>query len=73
MIKKKIKHAGVQCSECKTRLFSMYRHDFIMCKCDNETFADGGFDYLRYGYKNTLPKIIKWDDKLDKKVYGKIK
>lgn len=42
----------VQCLGCKTVLVSNYRHDCSRCPCKNETFVDGGYDYLRYGGVN---------------------
>lgn len=38
---------GIECPECKERLFSWYRHDFHYCKGEH-VFIDGGDDYLRY-------------------------
>lgn len=49
---------GIKCPVCKTVLFSRARHDFRQCDCINETFVDGGFDYLRYGYKDLPPTSI---------------
>jgi hypothetical protein len=39
----------VQCLSCKRVLESKYRHDFKQCKCENQTFTDGGLEYQRYG------------------------
>ena len=39
----------VKCLMCNEILESKYRHDFVICKCPNETFVDGGNDYCRYG------------------------
>lgn len=39
----------VKCLECGAILESKHRHDFVRCKCPNETFVDGGDEYLRYG------------------------
>lgn len=41
----------VQCLKCKIVLVSNRQHDFNSCKCENETFVDGGYDYLRCGGK----------------------
>lgn len=38
-----------QCLKCNAILISRYRHDFVTCKCDNQTFIDGGDDYFRCG------------------------
>ncbi len=47
----------VKCLGCGIVLVSNYRHDFKMCSCKNDTFVDGGYDYLRYGGVD-LSKII---------------
>lgn len=39
----------VKCLECGVVLHSKYRHDFQQCECPNQTFVDGGDDYLRFG------------------------
>lgn len=39
----------IKCLQCGQILESKFRHDFKMCDCPNETFIDGGNDYLRYG------------------------
>lgn len=44
--------ASVQCLMCGVILTSKSRHDFQQCKCDNQTFVDGGDDYCRYGGKH---------------------
>ncbi len=40
---------AVRCIMCNAILVSKYRHDFKQCDCQNQTFVDGGQDYLRYG------------------------
>lgn len=45
-----ITQQGVKCNACGDRIFSNSRHDFVRCKCDH-TFIDGGFDYVRVGFK----------------------
>lgn len=59
---------GIECSRCKQRLFSFHRHDFKYCECGG-TFVDGGRDYLRYGYMNSVqpPRKIYWTKKRDGK------
>ncbi len=42
----------IQCLMCNKVLVSNYRHDFNGCGCDNNTFIDGGYDYLRYSAAN---------------------
>lgn len=39
----------IQCLKCRYVLVSNHRHDFNKCPCENETFIDGGYDYLRFG------------------------
>ena len=39
----------LQCLKCGEILESKSTHDFVMCKCDNQTFIDGGNDYMRAG------------------------
>jgi len=40
----------IKCLECGAVLESKSRHDFVMCECPNQAFADGGGeDYCRYG------------------------
>jgi hypothetical protein len=49
------KHAlveGVLCLSCNQALWSLSRNHFHDCGCNNETFVDGGKDYLRYGAKS---------------------
>lgn len=46
----------IQCLECGEILESKYRYDFQMCKCLNQSFVDGGEDYMRAGGKD-LNKI----------------
>jgi len=53
---KLIKIYAIQCLQCKEIIYSLYRHDFQLCKCDNQCLVDGGFDYCKMGAKN-LKKI----------------
>ena len=50
---------GVECPECKERLFSWHRHDFHYCK-GNHVFIDGGYDYLRFSWTKDgrKPRLI---------------
>lgn len=52
-----ITQQGVQCGECGDRIFSNFRHDFNRCRC-GATFVDGGFDYVRAGFKGAPPTNI---------------
>lgn len=48
-----MKYPGVvQCLKCKSILISNHRHDFRLCGCSQQTFIDGGYDYMRYGGLN---------------------
>ena len=38
---------SVRCIECNTVLVSRSRHDFVSCKCSNNTSCDGGLEYQR--------------------------
>lgn len=42
----------VTCLVCNTTIESMDRHDFVVCKCPEEShvFVDGGDDYVRRGW-----------------------
>lgn len=53
-------YTKILCLECDMVLVSMHRHDFQMCGCENQAFADGGTDYSRIGAKD-LNKILVWD------------
>lgn len=55
---------GIECPECKSRIFSWYTHDFRYCLCKN-VFIDGGNDYTRYSHHPTLgkPRAIYWTKK----------
>lgn len=49
------KHAmidGIVCMECMTALVSLTGHHFHGCGCSNETFIDGGKNYIRCGGKS---------------------
>lgn len=49
----------VLCKVCLDVLESKYRHDFVQCKCENQTFTDGGTSYQRTGGKDlALVEII---------------
>lgn len=39
----------IKCLNCNKILESKYTHDLVSCGCSNETFVDGGNDYLRIG------------------------
>lgn len=39
----------MMCPQCKQGLQSMYRGQFVMCKCPNAAFVDQVGEYSRYG------------------------
>lgn len=41
--------SSVRCLACGLTLVSMHRHDFRRCGCPQDTFVDGGSEYLRTG------------------------
>lgn len=51
-MKKESVTEGVHCLECDTVLYSLNRHHYHKCGCENETMVDGGRDYIRYGGKD---------------------
>ena len=54
----------IRCLVCNTVLESKFTHDFQQCNCENETFVDGGNDYMRVGGANwDLVEIIKEKEK----------
>ena len=55
---------SVRCCGCGIVMESKYRHDFVICKCANETFVDGGHDYQRIGGVD-LSKIEIWNNETD--------
>jgi len=48
-----------QCPECKEKIISMFRHDYVTCHCPNHAMVDGGSEYERCGCKNSFPVLIK--------------
>lgn len=42
---------AIQCNKCGDTIFSRARHDYRSCSC-GECFVDGGFDYMRVGFKD---------------------
>ena len=49
----KIKKNCIKCKNCGDVIESKDRHDFKSCKC-GAVSVDGGKDYLRRGYTNSL-------------------
>ena len=46
-LRKVLTHNSVKCLECGEVLVSRSRHDFVSCKCSNNTSCDGGLEYQR--------------------------
>lgn len=59
---------GIECPECKERMFSWHVHDFHYCK-GKHVFIDGGSEYLRFSFTEDgrKPKQIEFDETKDKK------
>jgi len=53
-----------QCPECKKKIISMYRHDYVDCGCPNHAMIDGGSAYERCGWKNSPPVLIKLNPRI---------
>lgn len=49
MTERKLTRNSCRCLQCGEELVSRSRHDFVMCHCANQTFTDGGLDYVRRG------------------------
>ena len=43
--KKVLTRNAVKCLVCNSVLESKYRHNYVQCRCSNETATDGGLDY----------------------------
>ena len=41
----------LKCNRCGDVIQSLFRHDFVQCKCGT-CFIDGGSDYTRIGFTN---------------------
>lgn len=55
-----MKQHGVRCQECGDEIYSNSRHDCVQCECGC-SFIDGGFDYIRVGFKAREPIQIARD------------
>ena len=50
----------IKCLKCGEILHSKHRHDFQQCHCENESYVDGGDDYMRVGGKDLeLIEVVK--------------
>lgn len=45
------------CPNCGYTVFSRARHDMRSCSC-KQSHIDGGFDYVKFGFKGDEPKRI---------------
>lgn len=57
---------GIKCSKCKTVIYSRAHHDFHWCPCES-IYIDGGFEYMRVGYKDVSPIQVKFSLETTKK------
>lgn len=51
-----LRASGVICPTCGDWIFSRANHDMHHCSC-GDTYVDGGFNYLRVGFKDGLPPV----------------
>lgn len=49
----KILRNAIRCNHCGDVIESTNRNDFVRCSCGT-VFVDGGTDYLRRGFKNSI-------------------
>ena len=64
----------IQCLMCGEVLESKTCYNFVMCHCDNQTFVDGGHDYMRAGGKDlNAIKVLPLGPKRKKKSASNIK
>lgn len=52
---KRLRVNTVVCPTCEEAIYSRAHHDFRYCKC-GDVNVDGGFDYLKYGWRPDLPQ-----------------
>ena len=48
---------AIHCLKCNQIVYSVHRHDYHSCECENEVYIDGGKDYCKWSAKN--PKKIR--------------
>ena len=64
-----IKRNRIKCVSCKQIIESVYRHDFVQCKC-GKIAVDGGKDYLRrLGERNEYIELSEIEDTKNVKHY----
>ena len=49
----------LECPTCGDLIFSRARHDCRHCTCGG-SFIDGGFDYVRVGFRPERPAPVAW-------------
>jgi hypothetical protein len=49
----KSKRTILTCPECRDKIYSKHRHDFVQCSCE-KYFIDGGSDYIRIGGEDAI-------------------
>ena len=58
----KIIRNRAQCNKCKEIIESLFRHDFVMCKCGS-IYVDGGLDYHRRGGEiEYINDLSEWEE-----------
>ena len=60
----KIKRNAIKCNHCGDVIESTHRHDFKYCSC-RTVAVDGGKDYCRRSFKNSLSDfedMTEWED-----------
>ncbi len=63
---RRIKRNAIQCNTCGDILESTHRHDFKRCSC-GRVFVDGGKDYLRRGYTDSMDDYTELSEYEDEK------
>ena len=48
----------VRCPLCRRVMHSISRHDFQGCGCPEDTYVDGGEDYMRVGGKDLNGVVV---------------
>ena len=57
---------GVRCSKCEAVIYSRAHYDMHYCLC-GDIYIDGGFEYMRVGWKDILPAQVKFSLDITKK------
>ena len=62
---------GLACRKCKTVIWSLYRHDYHGCRCEDKhdgVCVDGGMDYFRCSHGNNSNSLAVRVDHLKKQI-----